>query len=270
MRKLLLFAILGFLVLGSTGLARAQGYVIGAGDVLKVSVWGVPQLSVQVTVRPDGEITLPAAGDVKAAGMEPAKLSRELTHILGQFVKKPIVTVTVQKITNNRIYLSGGGITPKVIDLAGRTTLFKLLCSVPNLKDGDLHRAFLVRNGKKIFSDFYDLFQNGQFKEDVELKPDDIVFIPSNEPNKIYVTGAVKTPRYIVYRQGIKVLDAVLEAGGFNQYAKKNDVLVIRKNNHHGLDKIKIHMKDVMDGANISQNILLKPEDYVVVEEGLF
>lgn len=270
MRKWILLLFLSLLMVGTAGWAWAGSYVIGAGDVLKVSVWGVPELSVQITVRPDGKITLPAAGDVVAAGMEPARLGRELTHILGRFVKKPIVTVTVEKITNNRIYLSGGGVTPQVIDLPRYTSLFRLLCSVPDIQKGDLRHAYVVRDGKKIFSNFYDLFNKGAFSEDIELKPDDIVFIPSNEPNKIYVTGAVNAPKYIVYRQGLKLLDAILEAGGFNKYAKESNVIVIRKNNHGGLEKLRVNMKDVVDGDNVAKNILLKPEDYVVVRESLF
>jgi hypothetical protein len=63
-------------------------YVIGDGDSLNVSVWGVPELSVTTVVRPDGKITLPAVGDVVATGLTPVELSRDLTKVLESYVKK--------------------------------------------------------------------------------------------------------------------------------------------------------------------------------------
>ena len=75
-----------------------------------VSVWGVPELSVNIVVRPDGKITLPAVGDVAATGLTPVELSRDLTKVLDSYVKKPIVTVAVAGVTNNRVYISGGGV----------------------------------------------------------------------------------------------------------------------------------------------------------------
>jgi polysaccharide biosynthesis/export protein len=245
--------------------AFAEDYIIGEGDVLGVSVWGEPELSVQVTVRPDGKITLPAAGDVKASGQTPADLSKNIGKVLRKYVQQPIVTVTVSQITNNRIYVSGGGVPSEVVEMPGKTLLFKFLCRFESLENADLKRSYIMRKGKKIETDFYRLFVKGDFSQDVELQADDIVFLPTNEHNKIYVVGAVNAPTYIFYREGIKVLDAILEAGGFTEFAKLNSVTILR-----GEDRIKVRLKDVMKGKDSAMNIFLKPGDYIMVEEGLF
>ena len=104
------------LTLMPPSLALAGDYVIGDGDVLQVSVWGVPDLSVQVTVRPDGKITIPAAGDIEASGLTPAALAENLRKAIRRLVKEPIVTLTVSQITNNRIYVSGGGVPAEVVN----------------------------------------------------------------------------------------------------------------------------------------------------------
>ena len=57
------------------GVSVAKDYIIGGGDLLQVSVWDVPQFSVEVAVRPDGKITLPAVGDIVAAGATPKQLA---------------------------------------------------------------------------------------------------------------------------------------------------------------------------------------------------
>ncbi|BCR05290.1 sugar ABC transporter substrate-binding protein [Desulfuromonas versatilis] len=263
MNKCLVFVLMLLMWAGS---ALAGDYVIGDGDLLKVSVWGVPELSVEVTVRPDGKITLPAAGDVVATGLTPVALSKELAVVLENFVKKPIVTVSVSRITNNRVYVSGGGVAPQVISLTGRTSLFKLLCSLGSLENVDLSRAYLLRQDGERKGGFYEIYVKGEFSRDFDLKAEDIIFLPTNERNKVYVVGAVQAPKYIIYREGMKVLDAILEAGGFTEYAKENSVIIHRQDK----DQIKVRIGSVTEGKDVTQNVALTPGDYVIVREGMF
>ena len=249
--------------------AVAGDYVIGDGDTLSVSVWGVPELSVSMIVRPDGKITLPAVGDVSATGLTPVELSRDLTKVLDSYVKKPIVTVAVSGITNNRIYISGGGVPSTVINLSGRTTLFKLLCSLSGIENADLKHARMLRDNKELEIDFYALFIEGKIEEDIEMQSEDILFLPTNEKNKVYVVGAVNNPQYLIYREGLRILDAILECGGFTKYAKESSVLILRKND--GKDsRIKINIDDLVSDGDLGQNIELARGDYVIVQEGIF
>jgi len=247
----------------------AGDYVIGDGDGLNVSVWGAPEFSVGVVVRPDGKITLPAVGDVAATGLTPKQLSDELAVVLDAYVKKPIVTVAVSGITNNQIYISGGGVPSTVVNLAGRTTLFKFLCSLPGVDNVDLVNAYLLRDGKKHNLDFHGLFVNLEIEKDVDLQPEDILYLPTNDKNKIYVVGAVNEPKFVVYRQGLRILDAIFECGGFSKYAKQSAVLILR--NVDGKDqRIKINIADLVKDGDLAQNIELRRGDYVMVQEGIF
>jgi polysaccharide biosynthesis/export protein len=248
---------------------QANDYVIGDGDTLSVSVWGASELSVTVIVRPDGKITLPAVGDVKATGLTPKQLSDDLVMILDSFIKKPIVTVTVTAITNNRVYVSGGGVPSQVINLTGRTTLFKLLCSLEGIENADMVNAYLVRGGKRLEIDFFGLFVKGQVEKDIVLRPEDILYLPTNENNKVYVVGAVNTPRYLIYRQGIRIFDAILEAGGFSKFARQNAVLLLRTIDGQE-ERIRINITDLMKNGDLTQNIELRRGDYVIVQEGMF
>ena len=251
------------------GQVLAGDYIIGDGDTLSVSVWGVPELSVDMIVRPDGKITLPAVGDVSATGLTPVQLSRDLAKVLDSYVKKPIVTVSVSGITNNRIYISGGGVPSTVINLSGRTTLFKLLCSLDGVENADMKHARLVRDNKQLEIDIYGLFVDGEITKDIELQAEDILYLPTNEKNKIYVVGAVNAPTYIIYREGLRVLDAILECGGFSKYAKQSAVLILRKNDGEDT-RIKINIDDLVSDGDLTQNIELARGDYVIVQEGIF
>ncbi len=243
----------------------AADYVIGKGDVLEVSVWGVPEMSRSVTVRPDGKITLPAVGDVLADLATPVQLSKEISIAMAAYVKKPIVTVSVEQIRNNRVYVTGGGVS-RVFDMTKQTTLLRLMSELGSFNAADLRHAYLSRNGKKISTDFHSLYFDGDLTQDIELAAEDIIFIPSNMLNIVYVLGAIKSPKNIQYFEGMKVLDAILMAGGFTDYAKDDSVFIISK------DKKKTHidLEKVRKGKDISENVLLNPGDYVIVEESIF
>ncbi len=83
-------------------------YVIGPEDMLRVTVWRNPELSVDVPVRPDGKISVPLVDDVQAAGLTAEELKDVLTDELAEFVANPEVTVIVTNIGSKRIYLVGG------------------------------------------------------------------------------------------------------------------------------------------------------------------
>ncbi len=263
--------ILLFALVMAAPLAAYAGddYVIGDGDGLQISVWGVPEMSVAVTVRPDGKITLPAAGDVMASGYTPPKLAEKLAEKLSEFVKKPIVTVTVTGITNSRIYVIGGGVASGVYSLPGRTTLMKFLSKFGNFNTADLDRAYIVRNGKKLDVSFSKILLKGDFASDIPLMAEDIIFVPDNELKKIYVMGAVASPKYVFYRENLRILDAILDAGGFTKFAKENSVVVQRKTSKE-MQEIQVKVKDLMKDGDLSQNIPLMPGDFVIVKEGIF
>jgi len=248
---------------------KDEDYVVGDGDSLLISVWGEPALSGTVTVRPDGKITLPAVGDVVASGFTPTKLSEDLSVKLTKVVNKPIVTVTVNTITNNKIYVFGGGVPSGVAVLPSRTTLLQFMIRFGNFKGIDLVNAYLLRNGKKLDVDFHSLLVKGDISKDIPLKPEDMIYIPDNEAYKIYVMGAVNAPKYVFYRDGLRILDAIVECGGFTKFAKENDVLIMRKE-AKGTTEISAKVKDLMKEGDMTQNVHLKPGDFVIVKESIF
>jgi len=246
-------------------IAFSDDYVIGEGDVLEIAVWGVPEMSRSVTVRPDGKITLPAVGDVLADKTTPEELSKKLAAKMKEYIKQPIVTVSVEQIRNNRVYITGGNLS-RIVDMTNQMTLMKLMSSLGDLSQVDLRKAYLSRDGKKIKTDFYALYYEGDLARDVELKAEDVIFIPSNVNNRVYVLGAVASPQPIQYTEGMRLLDAILGAGGFTEFAKENSVYVVKKDK----TKTKYDLEKVKKGKDIDSNVLLSPGDYVIVEESLF
>lgn len=249
--------------------AHAGDYVIGEGDSLDIAVWGVKELTFPVKVRPDGKITVPGLGDVQASGLTPKSMQSSLAVKLKELVKNPIVTVTVSGITNSKVYIFGGGVKSGVFDLLQRTTLLQLLCSMGEVKSADLKKAYLLRSGKKVKEDFYNLFIGGDIKDDVTLESNDSIFIPLMLDKSVYVLGAVNTPKAIEYREGMRVMEAILEAGGFTKFASQNDTYIRRKSGNVE-ESLPVRAKEIINDGNMSQNLKLNPGDYIIAKEGLF
>jgi polysaccharide export outer membrane protein len=85
-----------------------DSYVIGHEDMLRITVWKNPELSIDVPVRPDGKISVPLLNDVQAAGLTPEELKELLTKQLAEFVVSPDVTVIVTQVLSKRVYVMGG------------------------------------------------------------------------------------------------------------------------------------------------------------------
>lgn len=267
-QKVLMLLLLGVLLLPLAP-AAAGDYMIGEGDTLTISVWGVEQLNFSVKVRPDGIITVPGLGEVAASGKLPRELQKELTVKLRDLVKNPIVTVTVSEITNCNVYMFGNGIKSGIYNMERKTTLLQLLCSISEMNVADLRRAYLLRNGKKIKENFYNLYMKGDVSEDLQIEPNDALFIPLYQDKFVYVLGAVTTPKAIEFREGMSALEVILEAGDFNKFASKNKTFIVRKVGDTEI-VIPIRVKDLLKKADSKQNLKLQPGDYVIAEESIF
>jgi polysaccharide export outer membrane protein len=118
-------------------LRRTQpAYRIGAGDVLQVSVWREPEVSVAgVAVRSDGKISLPLIKEVEAAGLTPAELEQALALRFAQFINNPEVTVITNEIHSQKVYLIGGIGRPGSLELRTPMTMLQVLAEAGGLTE---------------------------------------------------------------------------------------------------------------------------------------
>ena len=98
-------------------------YALGPEDVIQVFVWKEPELSTKATVRPDGRIALPLAGELVAAGSTPRELEAEITERLKQYIDLPVVTVMVEAINSPKVSVLGEVRRPGRFLIAQRTSV---------------------------------------------------------------------------------------------------------------------------------------------------
>ena len=99
----------------ATGLPIPTDYVVGPDDILSIVFWRDADMTQEVTVRPDGNITLPLLGDIKAAGLKPSELRDQIAKTAGKFIEDPNVTVVVRQINSRNVFITGGVTRPGAV-----------------------------------------------------------------------------------------------------------------------------------------------------------
>lgn len=163
--------------------APADDYVIGPTDVLSIVFWGDKELSSEVTVRPDGKISMPLLNDVVAAGLTPEQLRRLLADRAKKFVLSPEVTVVVKQVNNNRAFVTGQVARPGPYVLTGATTVLQVLAMAGGFTEfADKKRILITRieNGEPRFITFnYDeMLKRQDPKQNVVLRAGDTIVVP--------------------------------------------------------------------------------------------
>jgi len=158
-------------------------YLIGAQDVLDISVWKEPEVSRTVPVRPDGKISLPLLNDVQAAGLTPSQLAAQLTESLKKFVANPQVTVIVTTINSQRIYILGEVTRAGAYPLLPGMTVLQALSSAGGFTQfANMKKIYLLRqeNGKqeKHPFNYKDVIGGKNVEQNILLKAGDTIVVP--------------------------------------------------------------------------------------------
>ena len=169
---------------GSMGGGSQAGsdYVIGADDVLHISVWKEPDLSETLPVRPDGKISMPLLGDVEAAGMTPTDLGKSITERLKKYISDPRVTVVVNAMNSQRVFVTGEVNKPGTIALLPHMTVLQALASAGFTQFANLKAIYLLRNenGRQVKHPFNykEVVKGNHPEQNIPLRPGDTIVVP--------------------------------------------------------------------------------------------
>jgi protein involved in polysaccharide export with SLBB domain len=168
-------------------------YKMLPGDVLSIRFYGNAELNEDVPIRPDGAISLPFVGDVKAAGLSPAELNQDLTHRYTGELRSPQIVVVVKEFGSQRVWVGGEVSKPGMIVMRGPVSLFAALQEAGGLlptarpqqvvlirPDGDGHPL-----GRTI--DVRPLQSGARPDQDVMLQAMDVVFVPRSRISSVDV-----------------------------------------------------------------------------------
>ncbi len=284
--KILLLTGTVFLLSFITSHRALCDYLVGPGDVLRIEVFGEKNLSGSFTVSQDGTIKNILLGDVAVEGMSTDQIEDLLTKELGaSYLIDPKVSVSIETYRSHKVYVLGDVEKPGTYTLETQSRLLDILLKAggPTSNAGNSVSILRRENGSllHISVDITKLFVEGDLSQNIPIDDGDIIYVSKEEKGNItsrfyqkklnlfYVVGEVKAPGSYELHEGYTVLNAILQAGGFSDYAEKNGVMLVRYEN--GKRKVyHLKMGDVMDRGDLSKDMHIQASDMIIVPESLF
>lgn len=260
-------SLVAFLLMAFTCVAMAASpeadILLGPGDVLKISVFEQPDLSLEVRVSESGTITYPLIGQVKVGGDTPAAAEKKIASLLesGGFLKSPHVNIIVAQLQSLQVSVLGQVNRPGRYPLDGARTLADILALASGISSegGDLVTLVHTENGvtKREVIDIAEMMRSGNLEANTIIKGGDIVYV--ERALRFYIYGEVQRPSQYRLEHKMTVLQALSVGGGLTPRGTERGIRVKRRDASGVLQIIKANHDDIV-----------QPDDVIYVQESLF
>lgn len=234
-------------------------YLIGAEDILQVTVYGEPSLSGQMPVDGAGVIDVPLIGRVEVTGRNALSVAEEIgTRLRAGYVTNPNVTVSVASYRSQPVQVLGAVAKPGVYFLRGPTTLMQLLSEAGGVAPAGVNEVRVSRNDQPdsvAVIEYEQLLRGGS--ADRRVAGGDIVFVPQS---LVSVMGQVGKPGEVSFREGLTVSQCVAAAGGHLPTAALGNLYILR-----GDKRIRVNLRRILAGN--ADDLVLEAGDRLYVPE---
>lgn len=252
--------------------AEPPAYRLGKRDVLDVYVMNHPEMSSQrvnlgeiagTTVQDDGAVHLPVFGAIDAEGLTLEQLRQRLAEEAARYLVDPQVTVEVRRYASQRFYVLGAVRSPGVFAADGTTTLLDALALAGGAAEAaDLEAASVVRDGALLPINVADVVYRGDLARNMRLQGGDLVYVPDDSGQQVYVLGEVMQPRVVAMRRGrLSLAEALAAAGGPTPARARRELAVLRG----GHARPVVYTLSLEEALLVDDRISLRPGDRIVV-----
>ena len=254
-------------------IATPQSYRIGPGDAVIIDVYGASQKSEQLTVSPDGDITIEGFGPVQVSGLTVAQANARLRSTLGSRYSSSRVRLTVGQTRTIMVNVMGEVKAPGTYTLSAFASVFHALYMAGGINDlGTLRNIKVYRNNKLVTTvDIYDYILNGKLTGNIRLADNDVIVVGAYDC-LVNITGKVKRPMYYVMKKNESVGTLIKYSGGFTGDAYKKSVRLIRKTGREfsvfSVDEFDMNTFHLTDADSVSVDSILQRYSNMVEVKG--
>ena len=257
-------------------IATPQNYVLGPGDQVIVDIYGASQKSEQLTVSPDGDITVPGYGPIHVAGLSVASAQGKIRSTLGSRYASSTLKLSLGQTRSLMVNVMGEVKAPGTYTLSAFATVFHALYMAGGINDlGTLRDIKVYRGGKLVtVVDVYEYILNGRLAGNIRLQENDVIVVGPYDC-LVGIQGNVKRPMFYEMRPNESVSQIVKYAGGFTGDAYTKAVRLVRKSGErysvHTVEEFDMSSFKLTDGDNITvDGMINRYENMVEVKGAVF
>lgn len=218
--KILILTFLIILLFAQLG--AAQQYKLNVGDQIGISVWGHPDLSRETSIDPDGSISYPLLGTIKAEGKTTAEIKNELRESLKEYIKNPEVSVNLLSYRQLKINVMGQVKQAGSFELRADNRVLDVISLAGGITEmAAAEKTTLQRDGEKIAINLEKLIKGEDMADNYLLKNNDQLYIPEKEMKTAFIQGEIRNPgRYqLDLDEEIRLNELLAEAGSITENA---------------------------------------------------
>lgn len=256
-------------------IATPQNYQLGPGDAVFIDIYGASQKTINATVSPDGDVTIPGFGPVQVSGLTVGQANARLRATLGARYSSSKVRLTVGQTKTITVNIMGEVKVPGTYTLSAFSSVFRALYMAGGPNDiGTLRNIKVFRRNRLIaVVDVYDYILNGK-ASNIHLADEDVIAVGPYDC-LVNMTGKVKRPMYYEMRKNESVGSLIKYAGGFANDAYTKSVRIIRKTGRKyavfNVDEFDMSSFHIADGDSVNvDSIIPRYENTVELKGAVF
>ncbi len=263
MMKKILLSILALAMLASGTSVYADDVQLGPGDMLKISVYGNPDLAVETRVNDVGVISYPLVGEIEVGGLTPNAAEKKIAGLLesGGFIRKPHVNLIVTMMQSQQLSVLGQVNKPGRFPVDGKRSLTDVLAMAGGLNADAADKVTLIRtrDGKttKDSIDLLAIMRSTDAANNPQLLAGDVIYV--DRAPRFYIYGEVQKPGSYRLENDMNVLQALSVGGGLSNRGTERGVRVKRRDTN-----------GVLQVLDVKQDDMVQVDDVIYVKESLF
>lgn len=248
----------------------SEPYILGPGDVLEIEISEVGGTLARTFVMPDGMVYYNLAGGVRAEGLTQAQFTEKLREALKKDYTNPLVNVSLVEVKSRRYWILGRVFKPGLYPLRQPTTLLEAISQSGGLftsrfsgtteELADLSNSVVIRNGEILPVNFEKLVRGGDTSQNIYLRHNDYIYLPSSTGSTVMLLGAVAVPQAVSYNNSLTLIDCIAQCKGPAKDAHLSEVVIVRGTLANPTASI-VNLQAILTGKET--NVRLQPGDIV-------
>lgn len=248
-------------------------FTLGPGDRIEVEILGEADTRTELALGPDGKVYFQLLPGLDLSNLTLRQAKERLEQALSASIREPQVAVALREIQSKHVWLMGRVGQPGIYPLTGPMTLIEAITLAGGTSQSasaetteelaDLRHSFVIREGELLPVDFRQLLREGDMRQNIYLRPDDFVFVPSSLSKEVFVLGAVPRPTAVSYRDNLTLVAVLTASGGLiPRVSHGQQVAIVRGSLTQPVVSV-VDFTAILKGE--APDVVLEPRDIVYV-----